>query len=175
VKKVLSKSSNVEEKKLVNFYARTYDEHEDENVVTKLQVSSQRTFPPAPFPRKYMQCVIDDLECMVRVVHALRADGHDAGNIHVMACWDYVAAVECRERQKGVLSRMLGPFLSFLGDDSDDVYLREALRGNHVLMVRLSRYEQIQRVRDMLLLHKARIIRYIDTCTVSELSPSHEV
>lgn len=39
-----------------------------------------------------------------------------------------------------------------------DLYLHEALRGNHIFMVRLSRPKQMQRVCAMLLLHNARLI-----------------
>jgi hypothetical protein len=148
-------------------YARTYHENE----IELLPVSSKRTFPPAPFPRKYVHCVIDDLYYVVQAVHALRADGHDAANIHVMSCWDYVAAVEHRHEQRSRLSKVLTRFLSFLDEGFGDSYLHEALRGNHILMVRLSRYEQIKRVRDMLILHNARIIKYVDTWTVTYLSP----
>ncbi len=154
----------------MNSSARIYDENEDENVVSLLPVSSRRTFPPAPFPGKHIHCVIDDLDYLVQAVHALRADGHDAANIHVMTCWDYVAAVERRDRLRGRLAKILARFLSLLDDDSGDIYLREALRGNHVLMVRLSRYEQTKRVRDMLILHNAYLIRYVDTWTVTDLS-----
>lgn len=51
-----------------------------------------------------------------------------------------------------------------------DLYLHEALRGNHIFMVRLSRPEQMQRVCAMLLLHNARLIRYVGTWTVTCLS-----
>ena len=170
-----SSNSSAEEKKLVNVYARTSDDNEYERngapYGTSLQpISSKPVFPPAPFPRKYVHCVIGDLDYLVQAVHALQADGHDVAHIHVMVCWDYVRAVETRERQRNTLSKILHRFLSLLDDTSGDIYLQEALQGNHVLMVRLSGYEQTKCVRDMLLLHNAHHIRYVDTWTVCELS-----
>ena len=155
-------------------YRPTYHENEEKDEMASPPVSSQRTFPPAPFPRTYVHCVFDDLYDVVHAVYALRADGHNAGDIHVMSCWDYVEAVERERQQQGSLSKLLRRLFDFLDEGFGDVYLREALQGNHVLMVRLSRAQQIKRVCDMLMLHHARRVRYVDTWTVTYLSPSTE-
>src|SRR5438105_3108544 len=141
-----------------------------------LPVSSRRTFPPSPFPRKYVHCVIDDLYYAVQAVHALRADGSNARDIHLMTCWDFVEAVERRQRQSP-LSKMLMRLLSFFDEGLGDVYLHEARRGHHMLMVRLSSYERMEQVRDMLARHGAHLIKYVDTWTVSDLSaaPKHSL
>src|ERR1700745_1449250 len=83
---------------------KAYDEFE---AYEQLPVSSRRTFPPAPFPRKYVHCVIDDLYYVVEAVHALRAAVYDARDIHVMACWDFVEAVERRQQRRSRLSKAL--------------------------------------------------------------------
>ena len=150
---------------------KTYDEFE---AYEQLPVSSQRTFPPAPFPRKYVHCVIDDLYYVVEAVHALRAAGYDARDIHVMACWDFVEAVERRQQQQSFLSKVLTGLCSFIDEDFIDAYLHEALRGHHILAVRLSRNEQREQVRDVLTLHYARLMKYVDTWTVTDLPPSPE-
>jgi hypothetical protein len=57
-------------------------------------VSSERAFPTNPFPRKHIHSVIDSLEDAVKAVFALRVAGFDARDIHVMASWDFVEAVD---------------------------------------------------------------------------------
>ena len=152
-------------------YAKIHDKDE------QLPVSSQRTFPPTPFPRKYVHSVIDDLYYLVQAVHALRAAGYDTGDIHVMTCWDFVEAVERRHRQQSRLSKVLTRFCSFLDEGFGDVYLHEALRGHHILAVRLSRNEQMEQVCDLLTLHHAHLVKYVDTWTVTNLplSSKHAV
>ena len=140
----------------------------------QLPVSSQRIFPAAPFPRKYLHCVIDDLYYVVEAVHALRAAGYDGGDVHVMACWDFVEACERRQRRQSRLSKVLTRLLSFIDEGFGDVYLHEATRGGHILAVRLYRKEQVEQVRDVLTLHYARLMKYVDTWTVTDLVPSPE-
>lgn len=103
----------------MNSYAKSYNESEYE----LLPATSERTFPPAPFPRMYVHCVIDDLYYVVQAVHALRADGSNARDIHVMACWDFVEAVERRQQQQSQLSKMLKRLLSFFDEGFSDAYL----------------------------------------------------
>src|SRR5258708_39253526 len=59
------------------------------DTIEQLPVSSQRTFPPAPFPRKYVHSVFDDLQDAMQAVHALRAAGYDVRDIHLMAGWGF--------------------------------------------------------------------------------------
>lgn len=151
----------------MNSYVQTYNESEYE----LLPVSSERTFPPAPFPRKYVHCVIDDLYYAVQAVHALRADGSNARDIHVMASWDFVEAAEHRQQQSHLSMRLMR-LLSFFDEGFGNVYLHEALRGHHILMVRLSSNERMEQVRDMLARHYAHLIKYVDTWTVTDLSPA---
>ena len=129
----------------------------------QLSVSSERTFPAAPFPRKYVHSVFDDLQDAVQAVQALQTAGYDARDIHLMASWDYMEAVERRQAPMG--------FLSSIDEGFIDVYLREARRGHHILAVRLSRYEQILRVRNLLAAHHAHLVKYVDTWTFADLLP----
>src|SRR5438876_8832088 len=107
----------------------------------QLPVSSKRAFPAAPFPRKYVHSVFDELQDAVQAVQALQTAGYAAGDIHLMASWDYKEAVERRQAPMG--------FLSSIDEDFVGVYLHEARRGRHILAVRLSRYEQILPVRSL--------------------------
>jgi hypothetical protein len=63
------------------------------DIYEQLPISSKRTFPATPFPRKHVHSVIDNLRDAVLAVYALRAAGYDARDSHVMACWDFVEAV----------------------------------------------------------------------------------
>jgi hypothetical protein len=125
-----------------------------------LTVSPERTFPEAPFPHKYVHCVFDDLQDAGQGVQTLRAAGFDARNIHVMGGWDYMEAVEQGQT-----------LVSFFSSTDYDGHLREARQGKHILVVHLSRHEQMKQVRDLLAPHRARLMKYIDTWTVADLLP----
>lgn len=126
----------------------------------QLALSSQRTFPATPFPRKHIHCVFDDLQDAVQAYHTLLEAGYDEKNIHILANGDYVEAVERGQT-----------LISFLASIDLDVYLQEARRGHPILVVRLSGYEQMEQVRDLLALHHAHLMKYIDTWTVADLLP----
>lgn len=144
-------------------HTKTYREYE------QTVVSSQRTLPSSPYPRKYVHCAFDDLQSAVNAVNALRAAGFDAGDIALMASWDFVEAVESEPQQHARFSEVIIRLFSFV-DDNFDAYLREARSGRHILAVRPSRHEQILQVRDLLAPHQARLVKYIDTWTVTDLS-----
>lgn len=142
--------------------AKTYREYK------QLAVSSQRTLPASPYPRKYVHCAFDDLQSAVKAVNTLRAAGFNAGDIALMASWDFVEAVESEPQQHTRFSEVIIHLFSFV-DDNFDVYLREARSGRHILAVRPPGYEQIEQVRGLLAPHQARLVKYIDTWTVTDL------
>ena len=123
-------------------------------------VSTARTLPEAPFPRKYVHSVFDDLQDAVQAYLKLLEAGYDEKNIHILANKDYVEAVERGQT-----------LISFLASIDLDVYLQEARRGHPILAVRLSGYEQMERVRDLLAPHHAHFMKYVDTWTVADLLP----
>lgn len=143
-----------------------------QETVEQLAVSSERTLPANPFPRKYFHSVIDDLQDAVQAVFALRADGYQVRDIHVMSCWDYAEAVERKYRQQSRISKMLSRLISSFDEGFGDVYLHEARRGHHILAVRLSRSEEMEQVRDLLAPCHARLMKYVDTWTVIDLPSS---
>ena len=132
--------------------------HMTPDTVEQFPVSSQRTLPAAPFPRKYVHSVFDDVQDTVQAVHALRAAGYDDRDIHLMTSWDFVEAVERRRT-----------FLDFLFSIDYDVYAQEARQGHHILAVRLFRHEQKEQVRDLLAPHHAYLMKYVDTWTMTDL------
>src|SRR5260221_14769801 len=100
-----------------------------QNKYEQLSVPSQRTFPAARFPRKYVNSLFDNLQDAVQAVQALQNAGYYAGDIHFMASWDFVAAIEPRYQQHSPLIQTLMHFLIDFG--FENVYRREARRGPH--------------------------------------------
>jgi hypothetical protein len=145
----------------------------DIKICEQLPVSSERTFPADPFPRKYVHCVVYDLQYAVQAVQALRSAGYAVGDIHVMASWDFVDAVEQKRQRQSRLSRALTRFFSFLDEGFGDVYLHEAWQGHHILAVRLRQHEQLMPMRDLLSANGAHSIKYVDAWTASDLQPEH--
>ena len=119
---------------------------------------SERTFPVAPFPRKYMHIAFDDLQDAVQAFTALLDSGYDAGNIHLMTGQDFVEAVEHRQTPFG-----------FLSSFDDTVYLHDARRGRHMLSVRPSASAQMKQIRDLLAPYQPCSITYVDTWTLAVL------
>ncbi len=145
-------------------YIKTYTTEE------QLPVSSEWTFPVSPFPRKYVHSAIGDLRYAVQAVQALRAAGYDPGDIHVMASWDFVEAVERKRQRQGWLSTIFSRLYSFLDEGFGDVYLHAARQGYHILVVHLSDVKQVRQVRALLTEYDAHLMKYVDAWTVKDLS-----
>ncbi len=111
-------------------YPTTYDGH------AQSSLPSRQTFPPAPFPRKYVHSVIDDLRQAEQAVHALQAAGYDARDIYLFAGQEFAAAVEHRLQQKNGLSETLLRFFASTDEGFfGDAYLHAARRGHYILIV----------------------------------------
>src|SRR5438874_4313623 len=89
-----------------------------------LSISSERTFPAAPFPRKYVHSVFVDLQDVRQAALALLAAGFEEWAIHVLDSRDFVEAVAQEQ----------SPFNLITSIDYD-IYLREASRGRFFLTV----------------------------------------
>ena len=132
-------------------------------------VSSQRTFPAHPFPRNYLHCILDDLDLAVQAVHALRADGFQTSDIHLMASWDFIEAIEGRRQPKGRFAKTLRQVLT--DDGLYDLYLCEAQHGRHVLSVRLTKHRHLEQVRRLLTPLGAHLMKYVTTWIKADLLP----
>lgn len=131
-----------------------------QNTYEQLLASSERTFPTAPFPRKYVHSVFNDQQDALQAAQALRALGYESQDIHILANTDYVEAVERGQTLIGSLTSI-----------DLDAYLDEARQGCTILAVRLSNYRQMEQVRDLLVPHHVHLVKYIDTWTVAQLLP----
>ena len=129
-------------------------------VIEQSPVSTKRTLPAGPFPRKYVHSVFANLQDARRAALALRTAGFDERNIYILPGRAFVEAV----------SQGHSPF-GFLTSIDHDVYLREASRGRTFVAVRPANYDQLKQVRDLLAPHNARLVNYIDTWTITPLLP----
>jgi hypothetical protein len=146
-------------------YRNTQFEYEE------IPVSSERRLPEAPYPRQYVHCAFSELERVVRAVYGLRAAGYPASDIHVLTSWDFVETVEREQQQQNSLLRAFRRLSSSIDEGFGDTYLRAARRGEHILAVRVPEKERLAQVRDLLAFHRARLIKYVDTWTVMDLTP----
>jgi hypothetical protein len=129
-------------------------------VVEQLPVSTKRTLPAVPFPRKYVLSVFVDLQDARQAAHALRAAGFDERDIHVLHHRAFVEAVAQDQSPFNLVTSM-----------DYDLYLREASRGRSFLAVRPASYAQLKPIRALLAAHHAYLAKYIATWTLTELLP----
>ena len=147
----------------------TLERQDAQETYEQASISSQRVFPAAPYPRKYIHCVFDDLQDMAQAVQTLQAADYNTDDIHLMSGGDFSTAIEQQYTlQSGLFQSLKGLFFDY---DFDNYYLHEARRGHHILSVRPASYEQITRVRDVLVCHHAHLMKYIDTWTMADLVP----
>ncbi len=130
----------------------------EQEVIEQAPLTSKRPLPAAPFPKKYVHSVFANLQDARSAEQALRAAGFAEGNVYVLESHDFVEA----------MSQGQSPF-GFLTSMDYDVYLREAGRGHAFVAVRPTSYNQLMTIRNLLAPHGARLAKYIDTWTVSEL------
>jgi hypothetical protein len=129
-----------------------------QNALEQKTVSSEETFPAAPFPRKYIHAAFHDFQDAMQACISLLGSGYAAEDIHLMKGRDFLEAVERRQTPIG-----------FFCSSDDHLYLREAKRGKYMLSVRFSTYERMNQVRDLLAPYGAYSMAYIDTWSVTPL------
>ena len=127
--------------------------------------------PADTYPQKYIHSVFSDPQDAVDAIQALQTIGYDAQSIRFLKSQDYVQTVEQREPQQSGFFNELMHLVSSLDYGFADTYMNEALRGGHIMAVRLSGHEQIMKVRDLLVSHHAYLVKYIDTWAFADLSP----
>jgi hypothetical protein len=121
---------------------------------------STQVLPTTPFPRKYVHSAFHDRHDALQATEALRQIGFDAPDMYVLTYADYAEALERGQT-----------LLSSLTSSDMDVYLDAARFGCTILAVRLANYGQMEQVRDLLALHRAHLVRYVDTWMVAHLLP----
>lgn len=126
----------------------------------ELSITSGRTLPTTPFPRKYVHSAFNDRQDALRAAQSLHNAGYDIRDIYMLTYADYDEAMHRGQS-----------FISALTSNDLDVYLNEARHGRTILAVRLANHGQMEQVRDLLAPHRAHLVRYIDTWTIAQLLP----
>jgi len=126
----------------------------------ELSITSERTLPATPFPRKYIHSAFNDRQDALQAAQSLRSAGYDARDIYMLTYADYEEAIGRGQT-----------LISSLSSTDLDVYLDEARHGRTILAVRLASPGQIEQARDLLAPHRAHQVRYVDTWTVAQLLP----
>ncbi len=129
-----------------------------QNTLEQNTLSTEKAFPSAPFPRKYIHMAFHTYQGAMQASIVLISSGSDMRDIHLMTGRDFIEAVEQR----------LTPIGFFCSSD-DHIYMREAKRGKYMLSVRFSSYEQMNQVRDLLAPYGAYSMAYVDTWSVTPL------
>ena len=125
-----------------------------------LSEEEEQALPGAPYPRKHIHCVFDNADDAKQAEQALQNAGIASEDIHVLDNRGFTEAIE----------RGHTPW-SFVSSMDYDVYVQEAHQGNTILSVPFSSQEQLMQVRDLLAPYHARLMKYIDTWTTTELLP----
>ena len=128
--------------------------------VEQVPVSSKRTLPTSPFPRKYVLSVFVDLLNARQAAHALYMAGFDEQDIHILQSHDIVDTVAQDQSPFDIITSM-----------DYDIYLRKASRGRFFLAIHPKGYAQLKQIRDLLAPHHAYLANYIDTWTLTQLLP----
>ena len=134
--------------------------HNTQKTLEELSLTSARTLPTTPFPRKHVHSAFNDRQDALRAVLALQQAGFDARDMYLLTYTDYAEA----------LGRGQSFFSSVTSMDLD-VYLDAARQGRTMLAVHLAHAGQMEQVRDLLAPHGAHLVRYVDTWTVAHLLP----
>jgi hypothetical protein len=131
---------------------------DEQSVVEGFPVSTKRTLPIAPFPRKYVLSVFVELQDARQAAQTLCSAGFDEQRIHVLQSGDFIEAIAQDKSPLDIFTSM-----------NYNMYLREASQGHSLLAVRPSSYGQLKQIRDLLAPHQAYLAAYIDTWTLTEL------
>lgn len=127
--------------------------------------------PGAVNPHHYIMAVIDEEKEAQDAVRALQKADIPAEDIHLFERHKIIEYVEHTEQTRNLRSSIADVFEAFFSDDDAHVliYVEEALRGHAVLNVYASTSEQVERVKDILVAHHARNIKYFGRWAISVL------
>ena len=129
------------------------------------------TQPGTADPKHYMMAVIDDVKEAQDAVQALRHADIPAEDIRLFERHEIIEYVEHTEKTRGLRSRIADVLQAITSDDDAHVliYVEEALRGHAILNIYASTFEQAERVKDILVAHHARNIKYFGRWAITIL------
>jgi nucleotide-binding universal stress UspA family protein len=151
---------------------RPSDERDKSRVTAEAQ---EREFPftrpGAVYPKHYIMAVIDEVKEAEDTVQALRHAGIPAEDMRLFESHEVLEYAEDTERTRGLGSRIADVFQAITSDEDAHVliYVQEALRGHTILNVYAPTDEQAERVKDILVAHHARTIKYFGRWAITVL------
>ena len=115
--------------------------------------------------------VIDDVKEAQDAVEALRLAGIPAEDIRLFESQEVLEYAEHTERTRSLGTRIADVFQAITSDEDAHVliYVEEALRGHAILNVYAPTDEQVERVKDILVAHHARNIKYFGRWAITVL------
>jgi nucleotide-binding universal stress UspA family protein len=129
------------------------------------------TRPGAVDPMHYVMAVIDEVKEAQDAVQALRNADIPAEDIRLFERHEIIESAEHTERTRSLRSRIADVFQAITSDQDAHVliYVEEALRGHAILNVYAPTSGQVERVKDILVDHHARIIKYFGRWAITVL------
>jgi len=129
------------------------------------------TRPGAAYPKYYLMAIIDDVKEAQDAVQALRNADIPAEDIRLFERHEILEYAEHTERTRSLRSRIADVFQAITSDEDAHVliYVEEALRGHAILNVYAPTSEQAERVKDILVDHHARTIKYFGRWAITVL------
>ncbi len=129
------------------------------------------TRPGDIYPRHYLMAVIDRVKEAQEAIQALHDAGIPTEDIRLFERHEIIEYAEHTERTRSLRSRIADVFQAITSDEDAHVliYVEEALRGHAILNVYTSTPEQAERVKDILVDHHARNIKYFGRWAITIL------
>ncbi|HLG62935.1 MAG TPA: universal stress protein [Ktedonosporobacter sp.] len=127
----------------------------------------------AAYPKNYVIAVIEDDQEAQRAIRELQEAGIAAEDIHFLKSREVLESVEDTAVTRSFLSRIADVFQAVASDDDAHVliYVEEARRGRHIINVQAEKSEQVEMIKDILVKHHARTIKYFGRWAVTVLQP----
>ncbi|MFL5665411.1 MAG: universal stress protein [Ktedonobacteraceae bacterium] len=151
---------------------RPSDERDKSRVTAETQEREfPLTRPGAVYPKHYIMAVIDEVKEAQDAVQALRHAGIPAEDIRLFESHEVLEYAEHTERTRSLRSRIADVFQTITSDEDAHVlsYVEEALRGHAILNVYAPTDEQVERVKNILVAHRARNIKYFGRWAITVL------
>lgn len=142
---------------------RPSDERDKSRVIAEAQERAfPLTRPGAVYPKHYIMAVIDDVKEAEEAVQSLQNAGIPTEDIRLFESHEVLEYAEHTERTRSLGSRIADVFQAITSDEDAHVliYVEEALRGHAILNVYAPTDEQVERVKNILVAHRARTIKY---------------
>ncbi len=129
--------------------------------------------PGAAYPKDYVIAVIDDAQEAQPVMRELEDAGIVAEDIHFFTSREVLESAEDTAVTRSFFSRIADVFQAVASDDDANVliYVEEARRGKHIINVLAEKAEQVEMIRNILVKHHARNVKYFGRWAVTVLHP----